>query len=137
MDKYINVVHLLGWLFLQFSITMQIITDLDNFKTADITYLVILLRIVQTLQVLDLLLILIGKASGSLLGSFAQIFGRLLVTWYFVEYESHSLKFAVMVILWSFADIIRYLYYLLKNVAIVGWLRYNCFLILYPTGIYS
>jgi very-long-chain (3R)-3-hydroxyacyl-CoA dehydratase len=37
-------------------------------------------------------------------------------------------------ILWSIADINRYLYYIFKNNSITGFLRYNGFLVLYPLG---
>lgn len=36
--------------------------------------------------------------------------------------------------IWSIADINRYLYYLFKNNALTAFLRYNSFLVLYPIG---
>jgi very-long-chain (3R)-3-hydroxyacyl-CoA dehydratase len=44
------------------------------------------------------------------------------------------LVFAGVVIVWSIADVNRYLYYLYKSNPITGFLRYNSFLILYPLG---
>jgi hypothetical protein len=37
--------------------------------------------------------------------------------------------------MWAIADSVRYSYYLTKN-EIIAFLRYNLFLILYPTGVY-
>lgn len=36
---------------------------------------------------------------------------------------------------WSLAEIIRFSYYLFKNISICKTLRYNAFMILYPVGI--
>lgn len=36
---------------------------------------------------------------------------------------------------WSLAEIIRFSYYLFKNVSLFKTLRYNAFMILYPVGI--
>ena len=90
---------------------------------------------IQGFQILDIVMVLIGKSKGSLFGSIAQITGRLVVAWYFIEPETNKNSFAAMVTMWAIADSVRYSYYLTKN-EIIAFLRYNLFLILYPTGVY-
>lgn len=41
------------------------------------------LRFIQTFQIMDIVLILIGKSKGSILGAFFQIAGRMVVAWGF------------------------------------------------------
>ena len=92
------------------------------------------IQVIQLFQITDILLILLGKSKGSLVGAFFQILGRNIVALIFMQPESHKLKFAAVVILWAIADINRYLYYLFKNNSITAFLRYNSFLVLYPLG---
>ena len=94
-----------------------------------------MLRFIQTFQLMDIVLILIGKSKGSIMGAFFQILGRMVVAWGFVEPTSSNLKFATVAIIWALADCNRYLYYLFKNHPLTAALRYNSFLILYPIGV--
>ena len=87
-------------------------------------------------MLIDIVLILVGMSKGSILGSIAQITGRLIVALYFLTPETDKLSFALMAIIWSIADINRYLYYITKN-NITSFLRYNSFIILYPVGVYG
>lgn len=75
-------------------------------------------------------------SKGSILGSLAQITGRLIVAIYYLTPETSPKNFALMAIIWAIADVNRYLYYIIKN-PITTFLRYNSFLILYPIGIYG
>jgi very-long-chain (3R)-3-hydroxyacyl-CoA dehydratase len=92
---------------------------------------------VQLFQVLDLVLILLGKSKGSIVGAFFQILGRNLVSLLIANPDSDQLRFATVVIIWSMADVNRYLYYLFKDNLLTGMLRYNSFLLLYPLGGYG
>lgn len=87
-------------------------------------------------MIVDILLILIGMSKGSILGSVAQITGRLVVAIYYLTPETNPHCFAMMAIIWSIADVNRYLYYVIKS-SITTFLRYNSFLVLYPIGIYA
>jgi very-long-chain (3R)-3-hydroxyacyl-CoA dehydratase len=95
------------------------------------------LRLIQTFQLTDILLILIGKSKGSIFGAFFQILGRMIVTWGFVEADSNNLRFATVSIIWALADCNRYLYYLFKNHPLTATLRYNSFILLYPVGVFG
>ena len=108
--------------------------NLENYLTSDISLSVIILRVVQGFQAVDILLLLLGKTKGNLLASFFQILGRNFVALFVIEYGTNQMVFAGVVIVWSIADANRYLYYLYKNNPITGFLRYNSFLILYPLG---
>jgi hypothetical protein len=59
---------------------------------------------------------------GSLLGSIAQIVGRLVVTWLYVSTDIAPTQMANVLIAWSLADANRYLYYL-KKTPLTLWLR--------------
>lgn len=80
-----------------------------------------------------------------MLTTFVQVAGRSTVLWIVIEaYPSAALSasYACMVLAWSAADVIRYLYFATR---LVGghqyqnliWLRYSAFYVLYPIGIAS
>ena len=71
------------------------------------------------------------------------VFSRILLLWGYanpcpVAQQSWSIK--LMVMSWSLVEVPRYLFYLVKllNIPMPTWLlflRYNLFIVLYPTGI--
>lgn len=120
----INYINLFGWFAVLFTCTYKLflcitepidISKTPLIKNIDISFEVLLLQIVQGFQVFDLLLILIGISKGSLLSSLAQIVGRMIVAYAFVSEETERAYFFLMVLMWSFADANRYLYYIFKN----------------------
>lgn len=137
MDKIVNIINLAGWLYLQFHVGIHLFVDPQSFATSDITFDVNLLRFIQTFQIMDIILIIIGLSKGSIVGAFFQILGRLVVAWGFIEPETNNSNFAIVVIIWALADTNRYLYYLFKNHPLTSLLRYNSFLILYPIGVFG
>lgn len=84
MGNLINVVNLLGWSAALGMIAYKFFNNPFLFFNEDITIEVDLVAAIQAFQILDILLILIGKSKGSLLGSIAQIIGRLVVAWVFL-----------------------------------------------------
>lgn len=145
MVRAINFINLLGWMALLllsgWHVFSAAITRYDVLYTTvhpihklDISLEVLILQAIQTFQIVDVLLILLGKSKGSLLGAIAQITGRLIVTWGFVSADTNRISFFLMVIMWSIADSNRYMYYLFKSDLTAG-LRYNLFLVLYPAGV--
>lgn len=134
MDKAVNIINLAGWTFLLLSIEFELIFNLQNYITADLTTLLVVLRWVQLFQSFDIVLGLLGKTKGSILPAFFQILGRNVVAWFLIEPETSRLAFAGVLVIWSIADMNRYLYYIFKDNAITAFLRYNCFLVLYPAG---
>ncbi len=137
MEKIINVVSLAGWAYLLLSTGLRLFVDRDSYLQSDISCDLWVLRAVQLFQSLEIVLILLGKSKGSVVGAFFQILGRNIVTLIFMSSESNRLKFAMVVIIWAMADVNRYLYYLFKSSPITGFLRYNSFLLLYPVGVFG
>jgi very-long-chain (3R)-3-hydroxyacyl-CoA dehydratase len=103
------------------------------------THIVILLRIVQTIQILDIYFAFKG-VTPNLFGSLLQVVGRLIVTWLIIDRHT-SLNILVNVLIpWSFAEVIRFLYYLdidYRGKRVIPWLRYNAFIVLYPIGVFG
>ena len=136
MDKIVNILNLTGWAFLLVDLEIQLIFNLQDFLLQELSFPLLILRIVQLFQIFDILLVLLGKSKGSIVASFFQILGRGFVCFVFMEPDSDRLKFAAVAILWSIADVNRYLYYLFKDNAITSFLRYNSFIVLYPVGVF-
>lgn len=84
MNSITNIINLVGWSAVLLSVTFKLISNPYTYDKTDITPYVTLLQIVQSLMVFDIVLILIGKSKGSLLGSIAQALGRLVVALYFI-----------------------------------------------------
>lgn len=86
---------------------------------------------------------LLGLVRAPVLTTFVQIAGRSTVLWIVIEvYPSAALNpfYASMLIAWSAADTIRYLYFATRLVGghqyqTLIWLRYSAFYVLYPIGI--
>lgn len=134
MEKVVNIINLAGWTYLLVNIEIELIFNRQTYVTSDISLILLILRAVQLFQISDILLVLIGKSKGSIMASFFQILGRNVVTLFLMQPETNHLSFAGVLVIWSIADINRYLYYLFKNNALTAFLRYNSFLVLYPIG---
>lgn len=85
MDKAINIINLLGWSCLLLRVGLQVFLNREEFLVADITFDVYLLKSVQLFQIFDIVLILLGKSKGSILGAFFQILGRNIVSLIFIS----------------------------------------------------
>ncbi len=83
MEKIVNIINFSGWLFLVFHVGIPLFWDPLSFSSIDISLDVHVLRLIQTFQIVDIILILIGKSKGSIVGSFFQILGRMIVAWGF------------------------------------------------------
>ncbi|VDK40146.1 unnamed protein product [Taenia asiatica] len=97
------------------------------------------LRIFQTLAVLEIIhscLRLVKSAPGT---TAIQISSRLLILWGVCYHFVHVNFKQMMFVSWCLADITRYLYYFLSSFSepprVLTNFRYNLFLVLYPTGI--
>ncbi len=84
MGNFINVVNVIGWSSVLILISYKFISNPYLFFNEDLTLEVGLIGLVQAFQILDILLILFGKSKGSLIGSIAQITGRMVVAWLFL-----------------------------------------------------
>ncbi|KAI9666835.1 MAG: hypothetical protein M1829_005638 [Trizodia sp. TS-e1964] len=104
-------------------------------------------RVVQTLALLEPLHSLSGLIAAPLPTTLLQIASRLLLTWGIVfpfpALGAHP-AYASMLVAWSATEVVRYAYFA-TNVraawggapALLVWLRYNTFFVLYPVGVVS
>lgn len=103
------------------------------------------IRVAQSVMIMDIAHVAFGFTRGRILTTALQILSRLVVVWFAVRdcrvvMESHpraSAYFVLMYSSWSFAEIIRYSYYLKKDrpPQWLKWLRYSAFYLLYPVGV--
>ncbi|TPP62966.1 Very-long-chain (3R)-3-hydroxyacyl-CoA dehydratase PASTICCINO 2 [Fasciola gigantica] len=102
-----------------------------------------LLRIFQTLALLEVIHAVLGLVRSSPFTTMVQISSRLFVVWgvlYLLpEVKKQSIGVPLILIAWCLAEIIRYIFYALNICNIssspITWLRYSSFLLLYPIGI--
>lgn len=135
-----NTVSALLWLSLLARTALVSLTDgLDH------TYAAVraLLLVTQTLAALEIVHAATGLVHAPVLTTVVQVAGRSTVLWVVVEnYPSAAWSpfYPFMVLAWSAADTIRYLYFAVRLVAghqypTLTWLRYSAFYLLYPVGI--
>ncbi|CAL6022774.1 Protein_tyrosine phosphatase-like protein [Hexamita inflata] len=92
-------------------------------------------------MILDILHVILHLVNGKLLATTIQILGRGYVAWVILPYQLRQLDYNNSVIrlfvAWAIADIVRYGFYLKKQSKLFKWLRYSCFIILYPIGVFG
>ena len=114
--------------FIQISLWSNILLKILSLLFDNINYnnkidnIIMYLKIVQTLQILDIILNMLKLTSGNLFGSIAQVFGRLFITWYIVNISVPLHIIFILLLPWSISDIIRYTFYMIPN-SITGILR--------------
>ena len=96
----------------------------NNKTDNQIEFIITLLRVVQTFQSFDIIFNLMKITSGSLLGSTAQVLGRLAVAWYILDKSTPFPIITMLILPWSISDIIRYSFYIAPN-TLTGKLRYS------------
>ena len=107
----------------------------SNFSEYYTELMLIFIKISQVLQLFEIIFSLVGLTKGSFIASFVQVNARL-VNLFLLYYKGMPSKiFLLTFIPWCTTEIIRSLYYLNKNSLILSILRYNFFIILYPTGV--
>jgi very-long-chain (3R)-3-hydroxyacyl-CoA dehydratase len=89
---------------------------------------------------------MLGIVRAPLLTTLMQVASRFLLVWgiayHFPATTSHSPAYSSMLLAWSFTEVVRYGYFVftlsgLGVPALLSFLRYNTFMILYPLGISS
>uniref|UniRef100_A0A5K3F7Z5 Very-long-chain (3R)-3-hydroxyacyl-CoA dehydratase n=1 Tax=Mesocestoides corti TaxID=53468 RepID=A0A5K3F7Z5_MESCO len=101
------------------------------------------LRIFQTLAILEVFHALLRLVRSTPFTTAIQIASRIFVLWgvlyLYPEVKEHAYVNKMMLVSWCFADATRYLYYFvnifIETPGLLTFLRYNLFLVLYPTGI--
>ncbi|XP_029643586.1 very-long-chain (3R)-3-hydroxyacyl-CoA dehydratase 3 [Octopus sinensis] len=97
---------------------------------------------VQIISCLEILHPLLGIVRSSVIASFFQVMGRNFIL-LLVACNSHLQQvpsFWYLVLVWSFAEVIRYPYYMLQSIkreaTLITWLRYSAWIVLYPLGLF-
>jgi len=97
---------------------------------------------IQLLQYLDLVFGVLGVTKTNPVLSFLQVTGRNFVVLGIFQWNLGSKLIYVAIIPWSFAELIRYPYYILTDLkvsslleSVFKWLRLTAFIILYPVGL--
>ncbi|CAI7609087.1 unnamed protein product [Penicillium pancosmium] len=103
-------------------------------------------RCTQTLAVAEILHAATGITRSPVFTTFTQVFARSVQVWAinyaFPEVTAPSAAYLAMLLAWSTADVIRYLYFAIMLAGFpvpraLKWSRYSLFTILYPIGISS
>lgn len=136
-----NTISALLWLSILVQTALTSFTDGLNQAYPAVRVLVLF---TQTLAALEILHAKTRLVHAPVLTTFVQIAGRSTVLWIVIEnYPSAAQTspfYAFMVLAWSAADTIRYLYFATRLVGghqypTLIWLRYSAFYLLYPIGI--
>ncbi|KAF3385479.1 hypothetical protein F1880_001726 [Penicillium rolfsii] len=103
-------------------------------------------RFAQTLTIAEIIHAACGITRSPVFTTFTQVFARSTQVWAvnyaFPAMTSSSRAYEAMLLAWSTADVIRYSYFAtmfagFENTAVLKWLRYSLFVVLYPVGIGS
>ncbi len=87
------------------------------------------LRIVETMQVFDIIFSMTKVVKSNPLITLIQIGAKLIITYYGSDYYRN-----ILAMVWSFSDFIRYAYYLMPNIQILKKIRFSQYKYLYPIG---
>jgi len=133
-----NIVGVLGWSALLLTSLQHIITT-KNFHILQSDNVWKIVQLVQSMQVLEIIMSLLRITRSPVLASLVQVIARMFVVFLVFPFVKDSDYPALAIIPWCLADLIRSLYYtnveLKINNNFIEWLRYSAFLILYPIGI--
>ena len=127
--------------FLWFFIFFQVLYSPLSFYS-DIS---LVLKIAQTLAILDICHSYLGLSTSFKWPSFLQITTRLIFVWLILEkYEVTRMGWGPLLMIgsWSIIEVVRYFYYFLKvknngkkeTPSFLVWFRYRLFIVLYPLG---
>jgi very-long-chain (3R)-3-hydroxyacyl-CoA dehydratase len=137
----INFINFFIWMLVLISLLFTLLfrnlnLDIqDNTDKKLLTMCFIFLKIVQTLQISDIILAYFKLSGTSTFSSLMQISSRLLTVYVFLNQNLPFCLIFLTLFPWSVGDATRSLYYIFKDNYLVGFLRYNLFLVLYPIGV--
>lgn len=141
LSKYVilfyNVSQFLGWGFILAAILVPV--SKGNYMVLTDPSVVELLRIVQTMQYLDVVFALVGLSQTKVVPSFIQTTAKNGVVWAIFPFAVNSIYPLFTIICWAIGELIRYGNYLNDGLQYgqnwVKHLRYNAFILLYPAGV--
>ena len=139
-------VYLLSYNLISFSLWLYIIFHVVTKPFSFFQDVSLILKIVQTMAVLDIFHSYLGLSSSLKLPAIMQTTTRLAFTWLILgKYNVTTIGWVPLMVVgsWSIIEIVRYLYYFLKVKFneleskvpyLIIWLRYRLFFVLYPLG---
>ena len=135
-----NLFQFFGWLLclnlFVLHTFLKFIARKDDESTSNILSMcVMVLKITQTMQIFEVVLAALKLGGSSVGTSFVQILSRLIVIYIFLYKETPLLNLGLFLIPWCIADSTRAIFYVQKDSKLIGILRYNLFIILYPLGV--
>ncbi|KAL9539291.1 hypothetical protein MBANPS3_010345 [Mucor bainieri] len=139
-----NQVSTMGWCWILF-ITISHLYNNDGDYTGVFDAVWPALSYVQTAALFEVLHPLLGWVRAPFMTTAMQVASRLFLVWAVndVVPEIHThWSFTTMVIAWSIAECVRYIFYVFhlsggEVPSLIMWARYNFFLVLYPVGVFS
>lgn len=137
---FYNVFLCLGWLIVLIQTMHHLVYEGSVTGLWESTSSV--LKIFQTLAVLEIVHSAVGLVPSSVMMVLPQVFSRLTVLWPILctfESTHTSIGLPMLLVAWSVTEVIRYSFYflnILKQVpSILTYLRYTLFIVLYPLGV--
>jgi hypothetical protein len=115
LKKY-NLAQIILWITVFILTITTSITDLYKYK------LIIVLRVVETIQLFDIPLNMFGITKGNTLMSILQVIERNAIAWIFIDTDTNNNILLNTLIPWALSDSIRYIYHINHN-TIAGHLR--------------
>lgn len=132
-----NITQLFAWLLIILKAFHNV--AFHNYAILQDKSLVDALKIVQASQYLDVLFCIIGISHKNVGPSLTQVTARNSVVWFIFPYTPDSTYPTIAVVSWGLIDITRFSNYVndIMNFGIrcLKHLRYNAFLLLYPSGL--
>lgn len=96
----------------------------------------------QLIAFLEIFHSIFGIVKTKIIPTLFQVLGRnfILLIVVFDSYLQHVPALWLLILVWSFAEIMRYPYYMLQTIdreaRFITWIRYSAWIILYPLGIF-
>lgn len=142
---FYNFVSAGAWCYILFNVFVNYpFLGQPNFYYATKDYV----AMVQFGAIIEVLNSAVGIVRSPLLTTTAQVASRLLIVIGIFKYipeapATHSIIYITLLTAWSITEVVRYAFYFCTLTRADGaprilvWLRYNLFLVLYPTGVAS
>jgi len=121
-----NLFHMICWMHILLGTIAYFLSLYFPFFNPEklLSLIILILKVTQTLQFSDLFFSLFRFTKGSNIGSFLQISGRNFIVWFVLTPKNTNLVLGLILINWSFADMVRYFYYVNPN-SLSLFLRYE------------
>jgi len=132
-----------GYFFIVCKLLWGFVTARETFITNAYAPTSRTINALQAFTFLESLHCYFGFTGGKVITNLVQSIGRGLILFYLTHNDRAQNSEAVFLLflVWSFSDVIRYIYYLFtllrKRMPRLEWIRYTAFIILYPLGCFG